>query len=116
MKYSPQRSISQNWIKKVIGSLVIEATQSQISQNLKGEEVILHLESGQYYELNKVGTLVWNMIQEPRTVSAIKQTIIEKYDLTEEVCEKDVLKFLQDLQENDLITYKEVIDGQYYIT
>ena len=89
--------------KEQLGSLIVEATESQISQNLKGEEVVLHLDSGQYYGLNEIGTLVWNMVQTPKTVNEIKKGIFEKYEITEEVCEQDLLKLLQELMENDLI-------------
>jgi Coenzyme PQQ synthesis protein D (PqqD) len=89
--------------KKALGALVVAATPAQISQNLNGEEVILHLDHGQYYGLTEVGTHVWQMIQEPKTVTEIKQNILKIYDVSDEVCEKDLLQLLQDLLDHELI-------------
>ena len=86
-----------------LGALVVAATPAQISQNLNGEEVILHLDHGQYYGLTEVGTHVWRMIQEPQTVEEIKKSILKTYDVSEEACEKDLLQLLQDLLTEELI-------------
>jgi hypothetical protein len=89
--------------KKALGALVVAATPAQISQNLNGEEVILHLDHGQYYGLTEVGTHVWQFIQEPKTVAEIKQSILKTYDVSAEACEKDLLQLLQDLLNEELI-------------
>lgn len=86
-----------------LGALVIAATSAQISQNLNGEEVILHLDHGQYYGLTEVGTHVWQLIQEPKSIDEIKKSILKTYEVSEEVCAKDLLQLLQDLLEHELI-------------
>lgn len=88
---------------KALDALVVAATLAQISQNLNGEEIILHLDNGQYYGLTEVGTHVWQIIQEPKTVEEIKKSVLKIYDVTEEVFEKDLVQLLQDLLEHELI-------------
>lgn len=81
----------------------ISAVKDQISSNLGDEEVILHLQSGTYYGLNEVGTRIWHLIQEPKSVSAIYQQLLIEYDIDADQCKRDVLALLQQLADEHLI-------------
>ena len=77
---------------------VVVAAPEQMSSELSGEVVILNLESGKYYSLGAVGATVWKMIQEPKTVGAVKEAILNTYDVTSERCEADLQALLTSLQ------------------
>jgi Coenzyme PQQ synthesis protein D (PqqD) len=82
---------------------VIVANREQISTNLGDEVVILHLDAGSYYSLDQVGVFVWNLIQEPRKVSDIRDAIFEEYEVDLEECERDLLALLEELAANKLL-------------
>ena len=73
---------------------VVVASKEQISTDLGGEAVILGLESSQYYSLNDVGTRIWDLIQEPKTVLDIRDAILDEYEVEPERCETDLLDIL----------------------
>jgi hypothetical protein len=83
-------------------STVVRA-KDQVSCDLVGEAVILHLKSGVYYGLNPVGARIWELIQEPRTVSAMLDVLLEQYNVEAERCERDLFALLDDLASRDLI-------------
>ena len=87
---------------------VIVASKEQISTDLGGEVVILGLESGQYYSLNDVGTRIWDLVQGPKTVLELRDTIVGEYDVEPERCEQDVLEVLKHMVSEGLI---EVTSG-----
>jgi Coenzyme PQQ synthesis protein D (PqqD) len=89
-------------------SSVVVAVKDQVSSGLAGEVVILNLSSGMYYGLNALGARVWELIQEPRQVSVIRDAILGEYDVVPERCEHDLLAVLQQLARERLI---EVRDG-----
>jgi Coenzyme PQQ synthesis protein D (PqqD) len=82
---------------------VIVATEGQISSDLAGESVILNLQSGVYYGLNEVGAHIWSVLQQPTTFPEIRSTVLEAYDVDPEVCDRDILSLLQDLQTVGLV-------------
>lgn len=86
---------------------IISTTEEQVSAELAGEAVILDLKSGMYYGVNPVGARIWELIQEPLSVSKIQQTILEEYDVEAERCERDVLNLLQDFAAKGLIEIKD---------
>ena len=81
----------------------IVATKNQVSSDLGGEAVILDLKSGVYYGLNNVGTRVWNLLQEPKTLNEIKNAILEEYEVEPNCCQYELLELCQELLAAGLI-------------
>ena len=75
----------------------VAAAEAQVSSDLGGDVAILATKAGGYYGLDAVGARIWNLIQEPKTVPEIRDTLLEKYDVERERCERDLLALLQRL-------------------
>ena len=56
-------------------------------------------EANYIYTLNKIGQNVWNLIDGKKTLSKIKEKILERFDTTPEEVEKELSQFLKDLKE-----------------
>lgn len=95
--------------RRVTGYSSIVATKDQVSSDLGGEAVILALKSGVYYGLNDVGTRIWNLIQEPRTLNEIQDAILEEYEVEPECCADELLALLQELLATELIEVSDEI-------
>jgi hypothetical protein len=87
---------------------VVVATRSQVSADLAGETAILNLSDGVYYGLDAVGSHIWELLQNPTSVSSIRETILREYDVTPEECEEDLRALLRELLDHGLI---EVCDA-----
>jgi hypothetical protein len=83
--------------------LIICRSKDNVSTELEGETVILDISSGIYSGLDPVGTTIWNMLEKPLSIAALRDGILEKYTVTEEQCVTDLFLFLKDLIENELI-------------
>jgi len=84
-------------------SSTVVVTKDQVSCDLSGEAAILNLKSGVYFGLNTVGASIWKLIQEPRTVKEIRDSILEEYEVGSNRCEQDILEILQELSSRGLI-------------
>jgi len=62
--------------RRVSGYSSVVATKTKFPLIL-AEAVILDLKSGVYYGLNDVGTRIWHLIQEPKTLNEIQDAILE---------------------------------------
>ncbi len=89
------------------GTWTIAATNKQLCCDLRDEAVVLDLDSGVYYGLNSVGTHVWHLIQRPRTVDEIIDSVAGNYDVEPGCCGADVMAFLHGLLDERLA---EVVD------
>ena len=86
---------------------IVSAVGGQLSADLEGEIVILHLESGTYYGLSQVGARIWNLVQEPTSVGDVRDALLEEYDVAEDQCERDLLALLSGLEAQKLIEIHE---------
>ncbi|NER80529.1 MAG: PqqD family protein [Leptolyngbya sp. SIO1D8] len=96
-----------NTLLKFSEKSIVKAAPEQVCSDLNGEAIILNLKSGVYYGLNQTGALIWNLIQEPQTVEALKAALLSEYDVEAEICDRDLKSLLQVFLEQNLI---EVID------
>ncbi|HKS82435.1 MAG TPA: PqqD family peptide modification chaperone [Candidatus Acidoferrales bacterium] len=82
---------------------VVAASTKQVSCPLDDESAILNLKNSVYYGVNAVGTRVWNLLQQPRSVSELRDALLEEYDVEAERCEQDLLDLLEKMRVEGLI-------------
>jgi hypothetical protein len=68
-----------------------------------GEMVVLDLKSGCYYGLDAVGARVWALIEQPASLSVIRDAIMAEYEVDAERCERDIQAFLDKMQAVGLV-------------
>lgn len=81
----------------------VVVSESLTLADLGGEAVILDLNSGNYFGLNEVGTLVVEMAQQPVAVRDVLAKLETEYDVEPARLRQDVLGFLQQVVEADLV-------------
>ena len=89
---------------------VVVAIQEQVFSKLADEIVLLSLNEGIYYGLNPVGADIWELIQAPMSVEAIRDQIVVKYDVDAERCEREILALLHELQQHGLVHVNEPVE------
>jgi hypothetical protein len=90
---------------------IVMTNKYAVFADLAGEGVILEPESGMYYGLNQVGTRIWELIQEPTTVRALRDVILAEYEVEREQCEREILALLQDMAAKGLVGVKDGPDA-----
>jgi hypothetical protein len=86
----------------------VSATESALATTLDGEAVILETESGSYYGLNEVATLIWDELDDGATIHDLETEILAEYDVSEAQCRADLEGVLEDLADKGLVTFSEV--------
>lgn len=82
---------------------VVVATAEQVSCPLGEESAILNLKNSVYYGMNPVGARVWNLVQQPKSVSQLRDTLLAEYEVEAERCERDLLDLLEQMRAEGLI-------------
>jgi hypothetical protein len=86
---------------------IVVAAKDQVSCDLAGEAAILNIKNGVYYGLDPVGARIWSLMQEPRAVAEIQNTITGEYDVEPERCAQDLVALLEKLLAEGLIEVKD---------
>lgn len=69
-----------------------------------GDEVVMmSQDQGDYLGLNAVASVIWEMAESPRPVAEICMELQQRFEVTAEQCERDVLVFMQQMLDKDLV-------------
>jgi hypothetical protein len=74
-----------------------------VFRELEGEAVLLNLDSGMYFGLDRVGTRIWQLLQEQRPAETVVNILLEEYDVAPDVLRADVATLLAALLEKGLV-------------
>ncbi len=74
-----------------------------ISSNMDEEVVMMSIQDGKYFGINPVGARIWKLLEQPRGVSDMCGILQEEYDVIPSECQQDVLEFLKELLEKNLV-------------
>ena len=73
-------------------------------QEVDGETVLLDIQGECYFGLDKVGTRIWNLLQDNGDLQFAFETILAEYKVEPDQLKSDLTKLLNDLEEEGLIT------------
>ncbi len=82
---------------------IVGLSNEQVSCELSGEAVILHLGSGIYYGLDDVGARIWALLEEPRSLASLLDAMAAEYEVEPAVCEREVIAFLKQMADVGLV-------------
>ena len=85
-----------------VHSIVVAASE-QVSCPLGEESAILNLKNSMYYGMNPVGTRIWTLLKEPRSVEQLRDVLLNEYDVDATLCERDLLDLLGKMKSEGLI-------------
>jgi hypothetical protein len=71
--------------------------------NLQDESVILNLDSERYYGLDSVGTRMLSVLTTSDSIEAAYNTLIQEYDVDDEVLRRDLLAMVESLVEQGIV-------------
>lgn len=74
-----------------------------IDRVVDGEALLIHLQSGEYFSLNSIGTRIWESIDGVRTVEDLVDLVLEEYDVERAQAVADVLDLVNQLADEGLV-------------
>ena len=72
-------------------------------QELDGESVLLHVQSGQYFGLNPTGHAMWQALTAADSVQKAFDQLLTTFNVTPEQLEKDLTSLVDDLVSHELL-------------
>lgn len=85
---------------------VIVASKDQVSTEVKGNAVLLQLKNGKYYNLNGVGSVIWEQLKTPTTIDALVDAVTERFDVERAQCQSDVERLVSELSDAGFVEVK----------
>lgn len=83
---------------------VVQRSQGIVTAPVQQELVLMSVERGEYYGTGNVGAWLWEHLERPVPVAELCRGLQDLYQVEPEACVRDVLRFLEDLLEQGLLT------------
>ena len=83
--------------------VVLKPNPDVESTTLDGETVLLHLGSGRYYTLNRIGTAIWEFCTGGNTISDIHQALCNRFDVSPERAHDNLVTLVNQLDQEGLL-------------
>lgn len=74
-----------------------------IASEVDGELVLISIQDGKYYGLDAVGSEIWRLLEEPRSVAALVAALQAHFDGDAEAIERETLEFIGKLAAQTLV-------------
>ena len=84
-------------------SIISRRKEIMASKLSDTETVMLNIEKNSYYGMDESAREIWELLTEPCSVNGVCDHLLTIFAVDKEVCQKQVLSFLEELREEGLI-------------
>ena len=65
---------------------IVTQTKELVSSDLDGETVLMSIETGKYYNMDPIGSRIWELIKDPMSVSQLIDILLGEFKVDREQC------------------------------
>ena len=82
---------------------VIKRNPEIVHADMDDEIVMMSIEKGEYFGIDAIGSRIWEMLEGEKSIGEICAGLCASYDVDESVCRQDVIRFLENMHERNII-------------
>jgi hypothetical protein len=90
--------------KEISSDTLLQRKSDLLYNKIDDEIVILSLENNEYFGMDKVGSRIWELLEQPIIFNQLAAQLIIEYEVTEQQCKEDIMTFLEKMADKKLIT------------
>lgn len=88
-------------------NILIRRGHDLLATEMDGEYLVLSIEQGSYIALRDVSARIWELLESPRPVESVFETLLGEYAVDRKTCKTEVTAFLRQMAENGLILFEK---------
>ena len=78
----------------VADDALIERNPETLFTDMDGEVVMMSVSRGEYFGLRGIAPRLWALLETPRTVGSLRETVLAQFDVDEATCRRDIAEFV----------------------
>lgn len=90
-------------MKPITLDTIVRKNDDIFTGTIDNEMVAISIQSGKYYQLNKTGSRILTLLDHPHSVRELCEAMQGKYKIESDVCQDDILEFMKDMANKNLI-------------
>jgi len=89
--------------KEIDPETILKRKADLLFNEIDGEVVMLSIENSEYYGMDKVGSRIWELLEQPLSFKELVAKLTEEYEVSEQQCADDTMAFLKKLTDKKLV-------------
>lgn len=81
--------------------------KAMVQSKIDDETVMMDINSGFYFGLNAVASVIWELLKEEHTLDQLVDKLMMEYEVSREQCLKETAQLLQQMLAHKVIEYLE---------
>lgn len=74
-----------------------------IANEIGAETVMMSLDEGKYYGMNKTGSFIWKYLETPLSFGELCDRLVAEFNIAKEKCVEEVSHFIEDMMRENII-------------
>jgi hypothetical protein len=95
--------IEQRYQVALLPETILVQNDQLFVSSVDEKTVMLSIRAATYFTLDRVGTDIWNMLAQPRSLQQIMDSLVPLYNVDRGIMSSDVNSFLQSLIDHHLV-------------
>jgi len=83
---------------------LISRNISVVGADAADEAILIDIDSGYFFQLNKSAARIWTLVEQPRSFADVCAALQTRFAIAPETCRNDVAGFVADMQDRGLLT------------
>lgn len=88
---------------RMSGAEMLRRANGLMTAAVNDELLMMSIERGKYFNLNAVGTRIWELLETPTTLDGLVAMLIDEYDVAPGTVRQEVERFVNALLERGLL-------------
>jgi hypothetical protein len=84
--------------------VLVRDNDNLLTTTVDGELIALSVADGVCYGLNSMGTRIWELLAEPRSVDSLCEQLTREFEISDEACRREALEFLDQLRAEGMVS------------
>lgn len=86
----------------------IRRAANLLASQMDDEYLVMSIELGSYISLRDVSARIWEILEQPHTMTSLTALLLTEYVVDPDVCQKEVAAFVQQMAEARLLAIDPV--------
>lgn len=92
-----------NESRPIDGTCTVQRSANQVHCQLDDQFVLMAVDSGEYFELNRVGSRIWQEMSTRISVQELVDRLERAFEIDRPTCETEVISWLEKMQRLGLL-------------
>lgn len=89
--------------QSIEAATILRRKPGLVAADTADEAILLDIDTGYFYQLNKTGAKIWTLVEEPMAFGALCEAMASAFRVDPETCRSDVQEFVADLLDRGIL-------------